>query len=270
MKNPCICILIVAPPSAETARNATPPHTHRIPPASQPHRVFPVLTRKEARGWRRPWLRIAVACVSHCSIAPSLQRKPSGDLLYRRSPRPRIDIGTGPLNRVGHPRTAPLARGGSLCGMDGLYMHTFVIADALRGETPKLYAYVCIYTRIADHTRICLAISAFFAYICTYMCTLLDWQSKQLGLFLLHRLTSGSQRGGAKAGSHFLNNFLSKVHRCIVCIIGDFAIGRFATARFAVSRGCAILSHASACNCTCTGAGNQVLLLAALSERCCL
>ena len=102
-----------------------------------------------------------------------------------------------------------------------------------------------------------------------HLCTLLDWRSKQLGLFLLHRLTSGSQRGGAKAGSHFLNNFLSKVHRCIVCIIGDFAIGRFATARFAVSRGCAILSHASACNCTCTGAGNQVLLLAALSERCC-
>ena len=58
-----------------------PPSTPRIPPASQPHRLFPVLTRKEKRGWRRLWFRIAIACVYHCSIAPSLKRKPSGDLL---------------------------------------------------------------------------------------------------------------------------------------------------------------------------------------------
>ena len=60
--------------------------------------------------------------------------------------------------------------------------------------------------------------------------------SKQLGFFLLHRLTSGNHKGGAIAGSHLLNNhFLSKVHKCMVCIICDFVIGRFATARFAVT-----------------------------------
>ena len=58
MKNPCICILIVAPPSAETARNATPPpHTH--PPHPSCLSAAPRVSSPHAQ--RSAWLAQALA-----------------------------------------------------------------------------------------------------------------------------------------------------------------------------------------------------------------
>ena len=120
MINPCICILIVAPPSAETARNAPPPpHPASLLPLSR------TACFQSSRAKKNAWW--AQALVSHrdCVCLSLFHRAIFKEEAFRRPPgrggrRDHALIsGRGPFNRVGPPRTAPLARGGSLCGMDG-------------------------------------------------------------------------------------------------------------------------------------------------------